>query len=69
MILHHINGLPRTITSGKLSAIMRLSPEGKQIDTTLENKTNDFSRDPNYVGTMTSRELDDYIKLLQAAGI
>ena len=41
---------------------------GKQIDTTLKIRPMDFSRDPNYVGTMTSRELDDYIKLLRLQG-
>ena len=42
--------------------------KGKQIDTTLKIRPMDFSRDPNYVGTMTSRELDDYIKLLRLQG-
>jgi lipopolysaccharide export system permease protein len=42
--------------------------KGKQIDTTLTIKPEDFSRDPNFVGTMTSRELDDYIKLLRLQG-
>ena len=41
---------------------------GKQIDTTLTIKPGDFSRDPGFVGTMTYRELNDYIKLLQLQG-
>ena len=41
---------------------------GKQIDTTLHIKPNDFSRDPGFVGTMTYRELDDYISLLRLQG-
>jgi len=41
---------------------------GKEIDTTLTIKPEDFSRDPGYVGTMTSRELEDYIKLLRLQG-
>jgi lipopolysaccharide export system permease protein len=41
---------------------------GKSIDTALSIKPSDFSRDPGFVGTMTYRELDDYIKLLQFQG-
>jgi lipopolysaccharide export system permease protein len=41
---------------------------GKTIDTALIIKPGDFSRDPGYVSTMTYRELDDYIKLLQMQG-
>ena len=41
---------------------------GKSIDTALIIKPSDFSRDPGFVGTMTYRELDDYIKLLQMQG-
>lgn len=41
---------------------------GKTIDTALIIKPSDFSRDPGFVGTMTYRELDDYIKLLQLQG-
>lgn len=41
---------------------------GKQLDTTLTIKPDDFSRDPGFVGTMTYRELDDYIRLLQLQG-
>jgi len=42
--------------------------KGKQIDTTLIIQPDDFSRDPNIVGTMTSRELEDYINLLRLQG-
>jgi lipopolysaccharide export system permease protein len=43
--------------------------KGKQIDTTLNKiQPDDFSRDPSFVGTMTSRELDNYIKLLRLQG-
>ena len=42
--------------------------KGKQIDTTLTISPKDFSRDPGFVGTMTYRELDDYIDLLQLQG-
>ncbi len=42
--------------------------KGRQIDTTLTIKPSDFSRDPGFVGTMTYRELDDYISLLQLQG-
>jgi lipopolysaccharide export system permease protein len=41
---------------------------GKSIDTALTISPNDFSRDPGYVGTMTYRELDNYIKVLQLQG-
>jgi lipopolysaccharide export system permease protein len=42
--------------------------KGKEIDTTLTITPKDFARDPDFVGTMTSRELDDYIKLLRLQG-
>lgn len=42
--------------------------KGKQIDTTLTIKPTDFSRDPGFVGTMTYRELNDYIDLLRMQG-
>jgi lipopolysaccharide export system permease protein len=42
--------------------------EGKEIDTTLTIKPSDFSRDPGFVGTMTYRELEDYIDLLRLQG-
>jgi len=41
---------------------------GKLIDTTLTIRPEDFSRDPGFVGTMTYRELYDYIDLLQLQG-
>jgi lipopolysaccharide export system permease protein len=42
--------------------------KGKQIDTTLNVKPESFSTDPGLVGTMTYRELENYIKLLQLQG-
>jgi len=42
--------------------------KGRQLDTTLTINPEDFSRDPGFVGTMTYRELDDYINLLQLQG-
>jgi lipopolysaccharide export system permease protein len=42
--------------------------KGKQIDTTLTISPQDFSRDPAFVGTMTSKELNDYINLLTLQG-
>jgi lipopolysaccharide export system permease protein len=41
---------------------------GSRIDTTLTINPMDFSRDPGYVGTMTFRELNDYISLLRLQG-
>lgn len=41
---------------------------GRQIDTTLVITPEDFSRDPGIVGTMTYRELEDYIDLLKLQG-
>ena len=41
---------------------------GREIDTTLMINPADLSRDPSYVGTMTSRELDNYIQLLRLQG-
>ncbi len=38
---------------------------GHEIDTTLTISPTDFSRDPGFVGTMTYRELTDYIDLLR----
>jgi lipopolysaccharide export system permease protein len=54
--LREINGDEEVIT------------KGRQKDTTLTIKPSDFSRDPGFVGTMTYRELDDYISLLQLQG-
>jgi len=42
--------------------------KGKQIDTTLTIQPSDFSRDPGFVGTMTSHELNNYIELLKLQG-
>ena len=41
---------------------------GQQIDTTLTISPSDFSRAPGIVNTMTYRELNDYIDLLQLQG-
>lgn len=41
---------------------------GTRLDTTLTIKPTDFSRDPGFVGTMTYRELADYIDLLRLQG-
>lgn len=41
---------------------------GLKIDTALTVKPADFARDPEFVGTMTYRELNDYIKLLRLQG-
>jgi lipopolysaccharide export system permease protein len=42
--------------------------KGLRIDTTLTVSPDDFSRNPNVVGTMTYRELIDYINLLRLQG-
>jgi lipopolysaccharide export system permease protein len=42
--------------------------KGKEIDTTLTIKPGDISRDADFVGTMNSRELEDYINLLRLQG-
>lgn len=42
--------------------------KGDKIDTTLTITPKDFSRDPGFVGTMTYRELNDYIDLLELQG-
>ncbi len=42
--------------------------KGDRIDTTLTIKPNDFSRVPGFEGTMTYRELNDYIDQLQLQG-
>lgn len=41
---------------------------GSRIDTALTINPRDFSRDPGFVGTMTFRELEDYISLLRLQG-
>ncbi|OFY64229.1 MAG: hypothetical protein A2V64_03430 [Bacteroidetes bacterium RBG_13_43_22] len=45
-----------------------LISRGVRIDTTLTISPEDFSRDPGFVGTMTYRELYDYIDLLKLQG-
>jgi lipopolysaccharide export system permease protein len=41
---------------------------GIKVDTTLTINPSDFSRDPGFTGTMTFRELNDYIDLLKLQG-
>ena len=41
---------------------------GTTIDTTLILKPDDLSRDPGFVGTMTYKELNNYIDLLRLRG-
>jgi lipopolysaccharide export system permease protein len=41
---------------------------GSKIDTTLILGPEDLARDPGFVGTMTYRELEDYIELLKMQG-
>lgn len=41
---------------------------GTRIDTTLTIRPTDFARDPGFVGTMTYRELSDYIDQLRLQG-
>jgi lipopolysaccharide export system permease protein len=45
-----------------------LISKGNRIDTALTIKPSDLSRDPGFVGTMTYRELKDYIDLLRLQG-
>jgi lipopolysaccharide export system permease protein len=54
--IREINGDSETITTGE------------KIDTSLTIKPSDFSKEPGLVGTMTYRELDDYIDLLKLQG-
>lgn len=42
--------------------------KGNRMDTTLIFNPGDFSKDPAFVGTMTYRELKDYISLLKLQG-
>lgn len=58
-----MNYILREITDDK-----EIITRGEQLDTTLTIKPSDFSRDPGFVGTMTYKELDDYISLLQLQG-
>jgi lipopolysaccharide export system permease protein len=55
-ILREINGNEEVMT------------RGNRIDTALIIKPTDFSRDPGFVGTMTYKELDEYIDLLRLQG-
>ncbi|HLN54684.1 MAG TPA: LptF/LptG family permease [Bacteroidales bacterium] len=41
---------------------------GERIDTTLLIRPQDLSKDPGFVGTMTYRQLNDYINLLRLQG-
>lgn len=41
---------------------------GRRIDTVLNVGPDDFARSPEFVGTMTRRELSDYIGVLQSQG-
>jgi lipopolysaccharide export system permease protein len=52
----------------KIIGNQEIITRGKQLDTTLTLKPDDFSRDPRFVGTMTSAELEEYIKLLKLQG-
>lgn len=52
----------------KINGNEEIITKGKQIDTTLQITPGDFSRDPGFVGTMTSRELNAYIDLLRLQG-
>lgn len=58
-----LNYIQRDITGEE-----EIVTKGSKIDTTLMIRPEDFSRDPSYVGTMTYRELDDYIDLLKLQG-
>jgi lipopolysaccharide export system permease protein len=58
-----LNYYIRTI-NGNAEIITR----GSKIDTALILGPGDFSRDPGFVGTMTYRELNDYIDLLRLQG-
>ena len=64
--------------SGKWSALNYIHREingneelvtrGTKIDTTLNISPEDFARDPSFVATMTYKEMDDYIDLLEMQG-
>lgn len=54
--IRDINGLEETIR------------KGTRMDTTLTVKPEDFTRDPDFVGTMTYNELNKYISLLKLQG-
>ncbi len=55
-------------TIREIEGNQELISNGSKIDTTLILNPEDFSRDPGFVSTMTYRELDNYIKLLQLQG-
>ena len=57
------NYLIREITGNE-----EILTRGTKIDTALIIRPTDFSRDPGFVGTMTYRELNDYIDLLKLQG-
>jgi lipopolysaccharide export system permease protein len=58
-----VNYFLRTL-DGKQEVVTR----GSRIDTTLTINPTDFSRDPEYVSTMTYKELNSYISLLKLQG-
>jgi lipopolysaccharide export system permease protein len=58
-----LNYIHREITGNE-----EIIEKGVRIDTTLTIKPSDFSRDPKFVGTMTYRELNNYIDLLRMQG-
>jgi len=45
-----------------------LVTRGTKVDTTLNISPEDFARDPSFVATMTYKEMDDYIDLLEMQG-
>jgi len=55
-------------TLREISGFEEVITKGEKIDTTLTISPGDFSRDPGFVGTMTYRELYDYIDLLRLQG-
>ncbi|MDX9811225.1 MAG: LptF/LptG family permease [Bacteroidales bacterium] len=52
----------------EINGMEEILTKGDKIDTTLTITPTDFSRDPGFVGTMTYRELNDYIDLLELQG-
>jgi lipopolysaccharide export system permease protein len=52
----------------KIDGNEEIVTKGSSADTTLIISPEDFSRDPAFVGTMTYRELADYIDLLKLQG-
>lgn len=55
-------------TLREISGNEEIVTRGIKTDTTLTINPDDFSRDPGFVGTMTYRELHDYIDLLKLQG-